>query len=246
MTAKKATPKRKLSLIGLIFLSLFLSILILYGMSVYLWTFHDFETALAFLSQLLQANQVILSGLDDTILSHPEVSGCFQKINGFLYADSLSEKAQALTQTGVAGLREGLSGFLGKDWESGAIQTGAGFFKSAYEVVLKGGWLFLLVIKIVVIKAFLLIAALPLFLVLGAVGLIDGLSLREIRRASLGRESSYLFHLLNKWVIRMIGFGLCVWICMPVSVNPQWFFLPLALLFSMMLSLSASKFKKYL
>ncbi len=246
MKPRKTASKRKTSLIMLILASLFLSIVILYLVAVCLWVFCGYETALPFFIRLLKANQVSLSGLGETILSQPLMQDFFQKTSAHLNDANLSQKAQALTQTGVDGLKEGLSGFLSEDLVSDALKTGAGFLNSAYVFVLKAGWLLILVLKIFVIKAFLLIAALPLFALLGVVGLIDGLSQREIRRAELGRESSYLFHMLNKWIARIIGLGLCIWICMPFIVNPQWFFVPLGLLFSMMLSLSASKFKKYL
>lgn len=246
MTVRKTAPKRKSGLIGLILASLFLSILILYSVAVFLWAVYGYETALPYFIRLLKANEVSVSGLGGSVLSHPVINGFYQQIGAYLSDANLSQKAQAVTQNGVDGLKEGLSVYLSEDFVSDAIEKGTGFLNSAYVFALKAGWLFILSLKIFVIKAFLVIAALPLFALLGVIGLIDGLSLREIRRAELGRESSYLFHMLNKWIARVIGFGLCVWVCIPAALNPQWFFVPLGLLFSMMLSLSASKFKKYL
>lgn len=246
MTSKKTATKNKTGLIRLIFASLFLSVLILYSVGVFLWAVYGYETALPFFIRLFKANQVSLSGLGESVLSHPFIHGFFQRISVYLSDAGLSQKAQALTQTGVDGLRHGLSGYLSEDLVSDAIEKGKGFLNSAYVFVLKAGFLLVLTLKIFAIKAFLLIAALPLFALLGVVGLVDGLSLREIRRAELGRESSYLFHMLNLWIARIIGFGLCLWVCMPAAFNPQWFFVPLGLLFSVMLSLSAAKFKKYL
>ena len=246
MTSKKTATKKKTGLIGLIFASLFLSVLILYLVAVFLWAVYGYETALPFFIRLLKANQISLSGLEKSVLSHPFIHGVFQNLSAYLNDTGLSQKAQSLTQTGVDGLRQGLSGYLSEDLVLDAIEKGTGFLNSAYVFVLKAGFLLVLTVKIFAIKAFLLIAALPLFALLGLLGLVDGLSLREIRRAELGRESSYLFHMLNLWIARIIGFGLCLWVCMPAAINPQWFFVPLGLLFSVMLSLSATKFKKYL
>ena len=246
MTSNKTANKNKTGLTGLIFASLFLSVLVLYLVAVFLWAVYGYETALPFFIRLLKANQISLSGLEESVLSHPFIHGVFQRISVYLSDAGLSQKAQSLTQTGVDELRQGLSGYLSDDFVLDAIEKGSGFLNSAYVFVLKAGFLLVLTLKIFVIKAFLLIAALPLFALLGVVGLVDGLSLREIRRAELGRESSYLFHMLNLWIARLIGFGLCLWVCMPAAINPQWFFVPLGLLFSVMLSLSASKFKKYL
>ncbi|HGS8256800.1 TPA: DUF4400 domain-containing protein [Legionella pneumophila] len=246
MTSKKTAPKKKTGLIGLILASLFLSLVILYLVAVFLWTVYGYETALPFFIRLLKANETSLSGLGESVLSHPFIHGFFQKVSVSVSDANLSHKAQSLTQSGIDGLKEELSAYLSETLVSDAIEKGAGVLNSLYVFALKAGWLLALSLKIFAIKAFLLIAALPLFALLGVVGLVDGLSLREIRRAELGRESSYLFHMLNKWIARIIGLGLCVWVCMPTALNPQWFFVPLGLLFSMMLSLSASKFKKYL
>lgn len=246
MTSKKTATKNKTGLIRLIFTSLFLSVLILYLVAVFLWAVYGYETALPFFIRLLKANQVSLSGLEESVLSHPFIHGAFQNLSAYLNDAGLSQKAQSLTQTGVDAFKEGLSGYLSEDFVLDAIEKGTGFLNSAYVFVLKAGFLLVLTLKIFAIKAFLLVAALPLFALLGLLGLVDGLSLREIRRAELGRESSYLFHMLNLWIARIIGLGLCLWVCMPAAINPQWFFVPLGLLFSVMLSLSAAKFKKYL
>lgn len=246
MSTNKPIKKKKTGFIGLLFLSLMLSFILLYCLAAGLWGLYGYEYALRFFVALLKANQVSVSGLNETIFSNPVLSTFIQKFAICFSDAALAEKAQTLTKAGVDGIKEGLSGYLSEDTITDAFVTGASFLNSAYLSILKAVFLFILALKIFFIKTFLLLAAIPLFALLGAVGLIDGLSEREIRRAELGRESSYLFHMLNQWILKIIGIGLCTWICIPVVVNPQWFFVPLGLLFSMMLSLSASKFKKYL
>jgi hypothetical protein len=103
--------------------------------------------------------------------------------NSYLNDAHLADKAQTLTQTGSDTLKEGLSGFLNEDFAAEMLEKGSGFLNGAYVFFLKAGWLFMLVVKIFCIKALLLIAAIPLFALLGVIGLIDGLSIREIRRA---------------------------------------------------------------
>ena len=110
----------------------------------------------------------------------------------------------------------------------------------------QGFFLLKLSTSLVLTKLLILVAASPLFLLLGAVGLVDGLSQREIRTAELGRESSYLFHQLNKWVFHLVFMVMFVWLALPMSVEPYCILMPLSLLFAFMISLTASRFKKHL
>lgn len=246
MSTKKAINKKKPGLIKLMLLSLIISFFILYLIAATLWAIYGYDTSLSFFISLLKSNQVSLNGLNNTLLSYPVISSATDKLNTLISNENITAQTQNLVNVGANGLKQGLSGFLSEDVISDAFDAGQGFLNQAYGFLLKAGWLFVLVLKIFLIKTFLLIAAIPLFALLGIVGLIDGLSQREIRRAELGRESSYLFHMLNKWIAKIIGLGLCIWVCLPMTVNPQWFFVPLGLMFAVMLSLSASKFKKYL
>ena len=246
MNSKKAINKKKPSLKKLILLSLLISFFILYLVAVCLWGIYGYDTSVSFFISLLKANQVSLAGLNDSLLSYPVVRGATDTLNTLISNESITAQTQNIVNVGANGLKQGLSGFLSEDVISDAFDAAQGFLNQAYGFLLKAGWLFVLVLKIFLIKTCLLIAAIPLFALLGVVGLIDGLSQREIRRAELGRESSYLFHMLNKWIAKIIGIGLCIWVCLPMTVNPQWFFVPLGLMFAVMLSLSASKFKKYL
>jgi integrating conjugative element membrane protein (TIGR03747 family) len=106
--------------------------------------------------------------------------------------------------------------------------------------------IFTLTLKVAFVKILMMLSSIPLFAILGFVGLVDGLSQREIRRAELGRESSYLFHMLRKWVFRGIILLVLLWIAAPFSIQPQVIFLPMSVLFAFMISLTAQRFKKYL
>ena len=96
------------------------------------------------------------------------------------------------------------------------------------------------------IKLTILLAAIPLFALTMIAGLVDGLNQRFIRTASLGRESSYLFHRLNHYFKRGLLVLLIVWLAMPISITPALMFVPVSILLSLMVSITASRFKKYL
>lgn len=106
--------------------------------------------------------------------------------------------------------------------------------------------LVILTTQIILIKLTILVAALPLFLLTMTAGLIDGLNQRAIRTASLGRESSYVFHQLNRLFKRVLVVLLGLWLVIPVSITPALMLIPVSVLLSVMVSVTASRFKKYL
>lgn len=235
-----SSHKKKKGVLAWFFLNLILSLFILHILAILLWISKGFKTTCYFFSKLYVANQ-------KAIISLPKTNW-FQSIEeSFSFSiQPILEKAQNLGEAGGDLLKNTLSEFINPEFvDKGFLQVES-FLDKSYIFLSKVFILFLLILKVFLIKTFLVIAALPLFILLGVVGLIDGLSQREIRRAELGRESSYLFHFLNKNITKIIILGLFVWLCFPIALNPQWFFIPLALLFAGMLSFSTSKFKKYL
>lgn len=106
--------------------------------------------------------------------------------------------------------------------------------------------LILLTSQYMLIKLIILLAAMPLFALAILAGLVDGLNQRAIRTACLGRESSYVFHQLNRYFKRSLVILLIVWLSMPVSITPALVFIPISLLLGLMVAMTASRFKKYL
>jgi len=95
-------------------------------------------------------------------------------------------------------------------------------------------------------KLIVILMTLPLFLMTGCVGLIDGLSRREKRTAELGRESSYVFHRLSGLVIKGVSILVISWLVLPISISPSYLFLSASLTLMMSVSMASSRFKKYL
>jgi len=100
--------------------------------------------------------------------------------------------------------------------------------------------------QVMLIKLTILMAAIPLFMLAMTAGLVDGLNQRAIRTASLGRESSYVFHQLNRLFKRGLVMLLGLWLAIPVSITPALMLVPVSVLLSVMVSVTASRFKKYL
>lgn len=99
---------------------------------------------------------------------------------------------------------------------------------------------------VITIKLCIIALSIPLFTLAILAGLVDGLSQRAIRTASLGRESTYIFHKSIPVIKKFFVLLVLLWLSLPISIAPSPIFLTLAVLMGLLASLSASRFKKYL
>lgn len=122
-----------------------------------------------------------------------------------------------------------------REWCADRVRT----VKNAFALLQATG-------TVLCIKLIILMAAIPLFGLAIIAGLVDGLNQRAIRTASLGRESTYVFHksipLVKKTMLVVLG----LWLAVPVALHPSIIFVSLAVLLSLVVSMTASRFKKYL
>ncbi len=96
------------------------------------------------------------------------------------------------------------------------------------------------------VRLAILIGALPLFLLVWALGLVDGLTQRSIRRACAGRESSSMYHRAKFFQFAGLATGAMLYLMWPVSIRPEWIVLPLALLIGLLSRVQWTYLKKYL
>jgi integrating conjugative element membrane protein (TIGR03747 family) len=96
------------------------------------------------------------------------------------------------------------------------------------------------------VRLALLVMAWPLLLLAYALGLVDGLAQRSIRRACAGRESSSLYHLSKHLQFASIAFVGAIYVLQPYAIQPEWFFVPLASLLGLLARLQWMYLKKYL
>ncbi|CDI02329.1 putative Integrating conjugative element protein [Candidatus Competibacter denitrificans Run_A_D11] len=87
---------------------------------------------------------------------------------------------------------------------------------------------------------------LPVFLLMGLMGVIDGLVMRDLRRFGGGAESSFMYHHLKKMIRPMASVPIFLYLIAPWSVHPTLLFGPFTLLFGYFMQRTLSKFKKYL
>lgn len=94
-------------------------------------------------------------------------------------------------------------------------------------------------------KILLLTLALPLLVLSWIFGVVDGFTLREVRTAELGRESSFIFHRFLSFVPGVLLVLVAIYIVVPMWINPVLFIVCASILILMLTTKTVSKFKKY-
>lgn len=105
---------------------------------------------------------------------------------------------------------------------------------------------FATVIQIFAVRLAVLILSLPAFILLSFIGLIDGLSQRDVRRWSAGIESGFKYHWAKRFLTPSLFLPWILYLAMPTSIHPNYIVLPFAFIFSISVMVMASTFKKYL
>lgn len=80
----------------------------------------------------------------------------------------------------------------------------------------------------------------------GAVGLVDGLVRRDIRRWSGGRESSWIYNTCRRLLGPVAMSYTVVFLIWPWPLNISWTIAIFSVVVSILLSMACSRFKKYL
>ena len=88
--------------------------------------------------------------------------------------------------------------------------------------------------------------SLPVFLLFGLVGLVDGLVQRDLRRFGGGIESGFIYHHLKPLLKPLFWLPFLIYLTCPVSLHPSAVFVPPAIVFALIVAKTASRFKKYL
>ncbi|WP_454734217.1 TIGR03747 family integrating conjugative element membrane protein [Cupriavidus pauculus] len=96
------------------------------------------------------------------------------------------------------------------------------------------------------VRFFVLMLTLPLFLLAAFVGFVDGLARRDVRRFGAGRESGFIYHRAKASLMPLAVLPWVVYLALPVSVHPLLILLPAAALLGIATDIAAATFKKYL
>jgi len=101
------------------------------------------------------------------------------------------------------------------------------------------------------IQAFLLrlvvvMLALPAFVLIAMMCSVEGLTLRALRRYGGGHETAYVFHHAKRVLAPSILLPAIIYLSWPTPLSPVLVFGPALFVFSIALTLTVSKFKKFL
>ncbi len=95
-------------------------------------------------------------------------------------------------------------------------------------------------------RLLILTLTLPLFLMAGFTGLVDGLVRRDLRRFGAGRESGFIYHRAKMMMLPLLVLPWIIYPALPVTISPIVVLLPSATVLGLVVSVSAGSFKKYL
>ncbi len=101
-------------------------------------------------------------------------------------------------------------------------------------------------VQVLIIRVLLLAFSAPAFAALGVVGLAGGLTLRDVRRWSAGREFGAVYHAAKRGVPKVLFAAAFVYLAIPFAVHPTAVIVPGAALFGTSALVVAASFKKYL
>lgn len=96
------------------------------------------------------------------------------------------------------------------------------------------------------VRLAVLLTSLPLFGLVYAVAMADGLAQRAIRRAGGGHESSSIYHRAKYLQISLLSTITALCLLLPVSVNPRWILLPGVTVLALLVRLQWFYYKKHL
>ena len=127
----------------------------------------------------------------------------------------------------MTGLENGI-GWLGK-------KTGVGDYL----------WAIATMTQLYLIRVGILVFSLPVYVLFAVVGLTAGLTMRDIRRWSGGREYGRVYHKAKAYAPLTLILAWFVYLTYPDAVHPNALILPCAVLFGINLWIYAATFKKY-
>jgi len=96
------------------------------------------------------------------------------------------------------------------------------------------------------IRLAIAILSTPAFILLGLAAFIDGLVQRELRRYGGDVERASVYHHVKRWMRPSIIGAWFIYLGMPISLHPNFIFLPAAFMFGLAVYLTSSMYKKYM
>ncbi len=100
--------------------------------------------------------------------------------------------------------------------------------------------------EIILVRACLFFLAMPFFIVIYFISIVDGLAQRDIRKYRAERESTFFFHRVKSLSSSCLFILFFVYMVIPLPVGPIWLLFPIIFLYSFFTMLSVKYYKKYI
>lgn len=221
----------------------FLGWLILLLWSLMLWINKDFETAYVAVKNLTVQQAAVVPVISTT--SYTQALTRWIDTQWRKQSNQLTQQAQDLRGNLVNSTTTQRDALISHHPDLLAARLPD--FLNSFWLKAQEAWILLCATgQLLFIKLTILMTAIPLFLLAITAGLIDGLNQRAIRTACLGRESTYVFHKTIPFARKALFCGLGFWLAIPHALPPSPIFVCVSVLLSLVVSVSASRFKKYL
>ncbi len=102
------------------------------------------------------------------------------------------------------------------------------------------------ILYVFIVRFAVVLGIIPGLSIIFLLAITDGLSERSIRTYCGGVESSWLYHHAKRLLAPSVIIVSGLYMTLPFSLNPLWFFLPLLFVFWLTAYITASTFKKFL
>lgn len=135
------------------------------------------------------------------------------------------------------------------------VKTGLGDWLATQRsgllaAVINGLWVLVetsvLGLQLFAMRVAVLVLSLPLFVVVAATAVADGLYGWLMRRTRGGRESGFIYHRAKRAVPAFLLLVWAVYLIPPISMDPRWIMPPFIVAFGIALRLRVAFFKKHL
>ncbi|MCF6231107.1 MAG: TIGR03747 family integrating conjugative element membrane protein [Gammaproteobacteria bacterium] len=120
------------------------------------------------------------------------------------------------------------------------------FFKSIYTHIEKYITATINILLVFVVRLMVILLSLPIIFLVGIAAFVDGLVQRDLRRFGGGREFGMVYHGFKAMMKPILLLPILFYLAAPISIHPNFVFVPAAALLAMAVFVTTSTFKKYL
>ena len=198
-----------------------------------LWPEESFSRS----QKMLEAEiQYLEQDLQESLLTEQPTRfavGMASQLNGLLFQKTGIVKAVALTDQPKYWQQQQQSNRF--------TQIMYRFFASAHDYLVAA----MVATQVYALRLSVLCLSIPVFVLAGLVGAIDGIVQRDLNRWRGGRELGQRYHLAKSFVAPALMLPWIVYLAWPTTLHPYFIILPFAGFLGWVMSIMTARFKKY-